>query len=182
MTDMRNTQKIALGGLLTSLSTVIMVISNIVPSGMYTFPAASGVVIYMISFLAGRSYAWSAFAATSMISFVFCTNKEASLCFIMLMGYYPMLKEHIEKIKLKFVQYLLKLAVFNAAAVLMYYLLLFVFSVPADNFEIFGFDLPLVFLAILNIVFLIYDYALTAFDRVYKKKINKFVTKIIKKL
>ena len=133
MTDMRNTQKIALGGLLTSLSTVIMVISNIVPSGMYTFPAASGVVIYMISFLAGRSYAWSAFAATSMISFVFCTNKEASLCFIMLMGYYPMLKEHIEKIKLKFVQYLLKLAVFNAAAVLMYYLLLFVFSVPAPR-------------------------------------------------
>ncbi len=182
MTDMRNTQKIALGGLLTSLAAVIMIMSNIMPAGMYTFPAASGVVIYMISFLSGRSYAWSAFAAASIISFVLCTSKEASLCFIMLMGYYPMLKEHIEKIKLKFVQYILKLAVFNASAVLMYFLLVFVFSVPADNFEMFGVDIPLVFLLILNIVFLVYDYAMTAFDRVYKNKIYKFVTKIIKKL
>ena len=89
--------------------------------------------------------------------------------------------EVIEKLKFKPVQYILKLLVFNAAAVCIYFLLIFVFSVPADDFEYFGINIPALFLIIINPVFLLYDYAITVVLRVYRQKINNFVTKMTKK-
>lgn len=178
---MKQTQKIALGGLLTALASVAVIISNVIPAGLYTFPAIAGIIVYILSFTAGRSYGWGSYAAVSVLSFFLCADKEASLCFILLMGYYPMLKDVIEKLRLKAVQYLLKLLLLNAAAVAIYYLMLFVFSMPADSFEFFGINMPLVFLAALNPVFLLYDYAVTVFFKAYRSKINKFVTKMNKK-
>ncbi len=179
---MKNTQKIAVGGLLTAFASVIVILSNLIPAGNFTFPAAAGVVIYILSFTAGKSVGWTSFAAVSVIGFLLCTNKEAAVCFLFLFGYYPMVKELIEKLRLRVVVYILKLLLFNAAAIAIYFLLILVFSVPADQFEFFGLNLPLLFLGLLNVVFLIYDYALTVFDRTYRNKINKFVTKLIKKL
>ncbi len=178
---MKNTQKIALGGLLTALACVVIIVANVFPAGMYTFPAVSGLIVFFIAMTAGRSYGWISFFVVSVLSFILCTNKETSLCFILFFGFYPMLKEVIEKLKFKPVQYILKLLVFNAAAVCIYFLLIFVFSVPADDFEYFGINIPALFLIIINPVFLLYDYAITVVLRVYRQKINNFVTKMTKK-
>ena len=178
---MKNTQKLAVSGLLTALSTVIVILSNIIPIGMFTFPAVAGIIIYILSIAAGQKYAWMSFIVTSLISFALCTEKEAAVCFILFLGFYPMVKEHIEKLRIRVIAYILKLLLFNACGVAIYFILIFVFSVPADTFEFFDINLPAVLLAILNAVFLIYDYALTVFNRVYRKKIYNFITKLIKK-
>ena len=176
---MKQTQKIALSGLLTAFAAAMIIFSNLIPAGLYTFPAAAGIIIYILSFTAARSYAWASFTAVSILSFFLCADKEASLTFILFFGYYPMLKTLIEKIKWKPAAYLVKLAVFNAAAITIYCLLRFLFSLPEDAFEFFGINMPLIFLAVLNIVFLLYDYAISAFMKAYVPKIYNFVTKIM---
>lgn len=178
---MRNTQRVALGGLLTAFSTALLMATNIIPAGYYTLAAAAGIIIYILSFTAGRRYGWASYLITAVLSFVLCTGKEASLCFIMLLGYYPLLKDLLERLKPRLLVWLLKLAVFNAAAVGMYFLLILVFSVPADNFVFFDIDLPVLFLLLVNPVFIIYDYAITVFIRAYGPKINRFVTKMNKR-
>lgn len=181
MKFLKKTQRIAIGGLLTAFSTVMIILAGIVPSGTFTFPAAAGIIIGILSFTAGKSYAWASFFIVALLSFVICPNKEASLCFTLFLGFYPLAKELIEKLRLKPVQYVIKLLLFNASAVTIYFLLLFVFSMPEDSFEFFGISVPGLFLLALNVVFLIYDLAITMFLMVYKEKINKFVTKINKR-
>ncbi len=178
---MKQTQKIAVGGLLTALAAAAVIVSNVIPFGLYMFPAAAGVVVYLLSITAGKGIAWGSFFVVSLLSFFLCTNKEAPLCFILFLGYYPLLKDKIEKLHLKVLQYLIKLLILNAACICIYYLMLFVFSMPADSFEFFGINMPLVFLLGVNLVFLLYDYALTVMLRAYGDKINKFVTKMTRR-
>ena len=178
---MKKTQSIAICGLLTAFAVVVMMISNLMPSGMYTFPAVSGVIVYTAAITSGRSYSWLAYIAVSILSLFLCADKQAPLCFILFFGYYPLLKELIERIRLKAAAFLIKLLVFNAAGSVIWLLLTFVFSVPAEEFSVFGVDLPAVIIVILNIAFLLYDLALGMFFVRYKEKIYKLVTKLNKK-
>lgn len=177
---MNTAKKTALGGIVTALSALSMIISNIIPVGMYVFPALAGILIYVLSLICGKSYGWSAFAAVGIISFILCADKETVLCYLFLLGYYPMIKSYIEKIRLKPVAFVLKLAVLNSAAVGIYFLMLYVFSMSQEEFMIFGVSLPLVFLAMLNIVFIVYDYSLTVFNKTYCRKITEIITKMFK--
>ena len=54
-------------------------------------------------------------------------------------------------------------------------------SLPADTFEFFGINMPLIFLLLLNFIFLLYDYAITVFMKAYQQKIYNFVTKVKRK-
>lgn len=178
---MKRSQRIAVSGMLTAFAAVAVILSNLVPTGMYTFPAAAGIVIWVLSFFAGNSYAVYSYIAVSLLSFILCTNKEAAFCFILFLGYYPLIRKALEKIRLKVLAYLIKLLVFNAAAVSVYILLVFVFSVPADEFELFGIKLPFLFLGLMNIVFIVYDTALRLFERRYREIINKTVTNFFRR-
>lgn len=174
---MSRTKKTALGGLLTAFSSVVILLSGIIPFGSYAFPAAAGIVVYILAAVAGNSYAWSSYIAVSVVSFILCTDKEAVLCFIFLFGGYPLIKMYIEKIKIKVASFILKTAVFNISVFVIYILMLYVFLIPEEEIEIFGINLPLLFLIALNIGFILYDYMLKLFTTAYipiiKEKINK---------
>ena len=116
---MKQTQKIALSGLMTALAAVVLILSNIVPIGLYTFPAAAGIIIYILTFTVGRSYAWASYGAVSLLSLFLCADREASLCFVCFLGFYPLLKELLEKLP-KVLAYAAKVLLFNAAAVSVY--------------------------------------------------------------
>lgn len=178
---MRKSQKIAVSGLLTALAAGLLLLSGLVPTGMYSFPAAAGVVIWLLSFFAGTSYAVYSFAAVSVLSFILCTDKEAPLCFVLFLGYYPLIRKGLEQLRLRVLAYFLKLLLFNAAAVGIYCLLIFVFAVPRESFRLFGVSVPLLFLALLNVVFVIYDLALRVFEKRYRQTINKLVTNFFRK-
>jgi len=178
---MKRTQKIAAGGLMTAFACAVMLCSSLFPSGMYSFPAVSGIIILVLSYISGKGHAFSSYIAVSLLSLFLCPNKETVLCFICFFGYYPMLRYYIEKIKNRFIEYLIKLAVFNAAAVGVYFLILFLFSVPENEFAVFGVNIPLLFLFIFNIVFIIYDISIRMFERIYKDRIYGYAKSIFKR-
>ena len=162
------TFRIALCGIIAALGLALMMITSIVPIGTYAFPCFAGIFISAIVIEYGSKWAIGVFISVSVLSAFLAGDKEAVLYFIMLFGYYPIIKGLIErKIKNKAVQYILKLAVFNAAAVLSFYAGMFLLSIKPEEYTIFGMYIPLLFLAIGNLFFILYDFAVTVFITQY---------------
>ena len=100
-------------------------------------------------------------------------NDYPYIYFIALFGYYPILKGAFEfKIKNRAVQYILKFAVFNVAAIGSFFVATWLLSIPTDEFTVFGFYVPWAFLIAGNIFFLLYDYAITVFVMQYVRRLR----------
>ena len=169
--------KVAVGGVFSAIALVLMMLTGVFPFGTYAFPVIAGVMLIVIYLEFGFRWSMLVYGVISIMSVLFVSDKEAALFFLLLFGYYPVVKSFIERIKSKIVQYIIKLAIFNAAAVSVYFLMLFVFGMPVDSFELFGVNIPLIFLIVGNFVFLIYDLAINVVVAQYLQKYRKFFFK-----
>ena len=98
------------------------------------------------------------------------TDKEAALYYAAFLGYYPIIKGLIERISSKVVQYIIKIALFNAAMIAAFYIGIKILSVPEESFSLFGVYLPWVFLVIGNMIFVLYDLCITRLVTLYLLK------------
>lgn len=178
--DIKNaTYRVAFCGVIAALSLVLMMLTSLVPVGTYAFPCFAGIFIAAVVIEYGWKWALGVYAVTAFLSLFLAGDKEAVLYFIAFFGYYPILKGTIEKrVKNRFLQYFIKFAVFNAAAVGSFYAASFLLSVSPDEYTVFGVYVPLAFLAFGNVFFLIYDFAVTVFIAQYVVRIrNRFFGK-----
>lgn len=172
---MKNVQKTALGGITTALIAVLMFAEGFVRTGQYAVPTIAGLLILSVSYATGKAFALYTYIASGIIVLLICPDKEAALIFILFTGYYPLIRELIEKIRVKLVTYFVKLAVFNAAALTVYFLGMYVIGVPADDYIVFGVDITKAFFFILNIVFICFDRMLALFDLRMKQTILSII-------
>ncbi len=180
MKKMRTVQKITFGGIVTAIITVLMIAEGFITVGQYAVPALAGIMILAMSYSTGISWAMYTYICVSALSLILCSDKEASLYFLLFLGYYPILKSGIERVKIKFFAFILKMLLFNASATLVYLICLYVFLLPVDNFELFGVNLPLLFLLLLNIAFILYDTVIGMFELKYKKPIQKLINSVFR--
>lgn len=174
----KSTFKVALCGVIAALSLALMMISALIPIGTYAIPCAAGAIIAAIVIECGSRWAVGVYAVVALLSVLLAGDKEAVIYYIALFGYYPILKGVIEgKIKNRLLQYILKFALFNAAAIGSFFVAMFLLAIPAEEFEIFGVYLPWAFLAVGNVFFVLYDYAVTVlimqYVRVLRGKLFK---------
>ncbi len=153
--------KTALGGMLTALSVVCMFLTNVVPMAEYALPALAGVVVMLAVVELGCKGACMVYVASALISMLLVSNLEAALMYALFFGYYPILKSMFERLHRPYFCIGLKCAVFNLAVILVYFLAIGLLGLPAETFELFGTKVPLLFLAMGNIVFAVYDVGLT---------------------
>lgn len=172
--------RVAFCGIITALCTVLMFMTSLIPTATYALPALSGVLLIAVVVELGAGWAWPVYVAASILSLLLAGDKEAAMLFVLFFGYYPILKAAIEKIPGKSICYLLKFAVFNASMVIAFLLSIWVLGVPQESFTLFGVYLPFVFLIIGNLVFLLYDYAVSSLVVTYYQKVHKLVKKWIK--
>ena len=144
-----------------------MLLTGIITIGTYSLSAMAGLLMATVMIEFGYKYAFASFFVTSLISAIIVPDKEAVLFFILLFGYYPIIKAKLELIRTLFLRLMLKLLIFNSAAIVVFYLSIAFLSMDKSEFEFFGVYLPYVFLLAGNIVFLMYDYALTGVIRQY---------------
>lgn len=179
MNKMNNTQKsvkIALSGIISALSFVIMLLTGLVPFGTYALPMLAGIIFVAVVIELGYKYAFTAYIVVAVLSIFFAPDKEAVLCYVVILGYYPIIKGLIEgKIKSKIFQFIVKFAVFNIAMVAFYYAGKFILMIPDESFVVFGIFIPYVFLIGANIIFVMYDFAI-------KIIIIKYITSIRNKI
>lgn len=167
----------ALCGLLTAISVVLMLSTYIIPVFTYVSPMLAGAVIAFTSCVSDKKWALGVYFAVSAVSLIILADKEAALIYIALFGYYPLLKPVLERHK-KLLSIVLKLLLFNTAAVLTALCGIYVFSVSPEEYTSLGkFAVPIL-LALANTALFLYDFALTKYDPVFKMLSKKLLKNI----
>ena len=156
-----------MGGVVAALSLVLMFLTSLIPFGTYAFPAMAGILLILLVFNLGYGYAVAVFGITAVLSFVLLTDKEAALYYTIFLGYYPILKGVIERIRSKAIQYVIKITLFNMCVIAAFYIGLLLLSVPKESFVLFGVYLPWVFLILGNLFFVVYDLCITRLVTLY---------------
>lgn len=179
MINLKKTSKIALGGIICGISILAMFLTGIFPFAEYTFPAIAGTILVLGVIEIDFKSSIIMYIAVSLLSIMITPNKEAVLIFIFFLGYYPIIKSKLERIKNIYLEYLSKLLIFNLSIAILYYLIINIFKLNQviesfGNVSKFGI-IGLVVLA--NIFFVIYDICITRLIQIYINFIRPKITK-----
>ena len=172
----KNTGRIALCGVLAGFGVAIMLFSAIDIGLTYTLPMLAGVLLIIPVLEFGTSTAVTTYAATALLSFILPANKEAALMYIFLFGPYPILKRYFDQISARPLRLLVKFGYFNLAAVAAVGLAAWVFQIPIDDGSLGQYAVPLL-LAMGNVAFVVYDFALSRCVMVYVYRIQPILRK-----
>ena len=173
---MKKTSYTTISGMVSALSVVIMLLTNIMPSMMYVIPIITGAIVFAVNEIIGKKWALGVFFVTSFISFVLLTDKEAALNYTLFFGYYPLLKPLYEKLP-KVLSWGVKVLTFNVALVAIGLIVTFIFKLPFLDEDMGKFTIP-IFAVLFNIVFVMYDIMFT----VFKTRLTPLFIKLKNKL
>lgn len=169
------TYSLAVCALIAALSFVMLLLTGLIPVGTYALPCIAGAFLAVVVIEVGYPWAVTVYLVVSVLSFLFVSDKEAALYYAAFLGIYPVIKGLVERIRNKYIQYILKFLVFNLCVISAFYIGITVLSIPKESFNLFGVYLPWVFLLIGNVAFVIYDICLT-------RLITEYITRWRKKL
>lgn len=138
---------------------------TVFPFATYALPALASVFLMPVVIECGPRWATAVYVAEALLALLITPDVEAKLLFVAFFGYYPVIKSLTERMKSRTLEWVCKLVVFNSAVVAAY-MLLSVVGFSLDAFRIAGVAFPLwgfllAFLLAGNVVFLLYDIALT---------------------
>lgn len=169
----KQSRRIAVSGILTALSVLLMLGGGLIPIATYAAPMAAAVLLLPLIFEFGRVTALTSYAAVSLVSLMLATDKEAALFYIFI-GYYPILKWDLDRIHGKPLRALAKFLVFNLALGLMYALLCFVLHLDAltAEFAAMGPWLLIAFWAGLILCMFLYDRLLLPLSLLYWNRVR----------
>ena len=174
----RLTANISFCAVLSALCVVLMMLCRVISITDYAISALCGIVIGIIVVECGKKWAIAAYAVISLLGLLLGSN-ECAITFVIFLGYYPIIKASIEKVKNRGVQYLLKFLVFNTSIVLFYAVLAKLFLMPQiSDFGKFGKYSVVLFLLLGNITFYLYDIVLVKAANLYILKIHPKIQKI----
>lgn len=160
-------KKVAFGAVVAALSLVFMLLTAVLPVGTYALPCFAGILLVIIVIEFGVPWAVGVYAGVSVLSFLLVSDKEAALYYALILGNYPILKSFFERIKIRWLSFILKLVYFNIVAVAAYYISIFLLSIPQESFHLFGINMPFVFLLMGNAVFIAYDLCVSRLIAIY---------------
>lgn len=150
----------AVCGMVTALSVVLMMVSTLLPVLMYVLPVITSLGVLYTQDLSGKKWAFGVYGATSVLSMMLLTDKETALTYVLFFGYYPLIKNTLEKLP-KVISRILKTVIFNAAAVGIGFIGVWFFGVSGEEYSEFGkLTIPLL-LGLANLAFILYDFAIT---------------------
>lgn len=178
---MKQSGKIAFGGVLGALALVVMLMT-VIPTATYALPAIAGALFIPLVVEWGSKMGLTVYAAVAILSLIISPDKEAAFLFVAFFGHYPIVKALLERhVSKEPLRWLCKLAVFNACVVAAYGLMIWAFKMPMDEFELFGVSVPWLLLGFGNIVFVLYDIALTRVITLYVYRLREHLIRIIRR-
>lgn len=176
---MKNSTRIAVCSVVTAMSVVLLFLGGITFVLAYAMPMLVGVFMIMLKRTFSASSAWITFTATSVLAFMLVADKECSLMYIVLFGYYPIIVSAFDKIKNKALQMIVKLLFFNTMFALCQIILFYAFGIPfLEEGE--GKYIIILFALMMNFLFIIYDKLVGVLNILYAKKIEKRIKKLFK--
>lgn len=171
-------RRIALAGVFGALSITMMFTGGILPLATFAAPAMAGLFIVPIAIEYGRKTGYLLYAAVSLLSLFLVPDREMSLIFIFLLGFYPLLKVRLERIRPRWAGWAVKMTVFNVCVCSMYALLLFVFRLDAVVAELDSHLYIALLLGMGNLTFIVYDIAVRRVVALYCARLRPLLMKM----
>lgn len=168
---MTKASNITKGGIYTALSLLFIYLSNILPTNKFFILIIVSCIIPISILTTSLKNSITIYVSTSLLSLLLLGIKLNVLSYILFFGSYGFIKYYIEKINKLPLEIFLKLVFANICAVIIYFLytLLFI-DVMKLKFPVY------IFIIAMEIIFLLYDYALTLFisyvSKHYLKKLK----------
>lgn len=161
--------KVALGGVISAISVFTMMLTGIIPLGVYVFPAMAGLILVLIVIEVNSKWALLCYIAVSVLSLLVTPDIEAKMMFIFFLGYYPIIKAYLEQARYRIVEWIFKLVIFNISVIIVYLLIIYLFGLNEilDEFGEFGKYGALIMLGAGNAVFILYDITISRLVMTY---------------
>lgn len=166
------TKAVAVGGLLSALTLISLFFATVMPTNKLSLYALSSFSAAVIVIEFGITKGWLFYGTTSLLALIIIPDKISVIPFIAFFGIYGVIKFHIERIKSLVIDYIIKLAYFNAclaAAVLAAKELLLGADSQLDKLPVW------IIVIIAEVVFLVYDYVYTLFIQYYNTRLKKML-------
>lgn len=170
---MKTSVKVAFCGIVAALISVVMT-ASFIPNVTFAVPAVAGLLTISVFAEAGVAPAVLCFVASGILSF-FISDRTSWLLYLLLFGYYPIVKPFIEKIKSPVIRWAVKLLIFNAAACACYAI-----EILIVDFTLKKWLLVAVFLSG-NLAFLLYDIAVSKIAALYYARLRVKISSIFKR-
>ena len=155
---------IAFGGMMAALAVVIMCLGGMIPVATFTVPVICMLILGYVLKFCGKRIGWAWYGAVSILGLLLCPDKEAAAIFLFL-GYYPILKPRLDRMKLGIV---LKALLYNVMIPLMYGTLIYLLGLQyiAQEYNELGRIMTIFMLAGGNAVFFLLDKVLLRFHKI----------------
>ena len=146
---------IALGGILAALAVVILSMGTLIPVATFVCPMLCMLLLKVVLTRCGSRIGWAWYGAVAVLGALLAPDKEAAAVFVFL-GFYPIIKPKLDALPAK---WLWKLLYFNAAILVMYWLLMHLLGMAqiAEEFAELGVVMTIVTLLLGNVTFLLLD-------------------------
>ena len=175
---MKRTKKLTFSAMMAALSAAFMLLSYF-PYLTYAIPAAASLFIMAVVIEIDKKWAILSFIASAVIVFL-TAEIESKLMFLGFLGYYPILKATVERIRKPVLEWIIKILAFNIAVVVIYFAFSGVLNVSARDFGVLGEYGIYIILILGNAVFAVYDIALSRLAMAYMYVMHPKVKKILK--
>ncbi|MBP1744072.1 MAG: rane protein [Firmicutes bacterium] len=159
---------IARGGMLTALGVLFVYLSSVLPTSRMFLEGLTSCLILASIILMGAKNSIAVYAATAVLSFLVCGLRLTTIAYVLVFGLYGFVKYYIEGLNNIVLEYALKLIYCNVCLAVLF--LIYKLFLP-NLFDIKAAVYIIVIAA--QFVFLIYDYALSAFATYFRKRYGK---------
>ncbi len=164
---MKNTKKLTFSAVLSALAVAIMYIGSALEVLDLSTAALASMCVLLVLVELGMKYAFLTYATIGVLSLLILPMKYAAIMFVGFLGFYPMAKAFFEQKFRGMLCLVLKILLLNVCTFAMLLLVRYVMT------EALWFEIMVLVLA--NIVFVVYDFALTRLLRVYVFKWRKML-------
>lgn len=158
-------RKIAYGGILLSLNSILLLLVNIIPINTLFLLGLASLPISIVIMEYGPKAGIIFYIGSVLLSFMIMANKAQWILYIFTFGIYGLVKYIIEKDRSFIQEYILKIIVANILIIFVYIILKQFVYIPVNIFTILIFE----------IAFIVYDFVYSQFIDFYNDKLRKFV-------
>ena len=179
---MKNSQKIstwklAFSGIVSAFVIIIHLLGAVFPGFRYISAAAGSILIGIVGIECGSGDAFMTYLTSGILALFLVPEKAGVILFIIVFGYYPIVQKYFNIIKNVVGRVAIKLLYGNF---ILFILVRFFFKLYFDKIDFLSGYVPkteLLFLIIIyiNLLYLIWDYTLNKFIKIYKKRIRPIV-------
>ena len=185
----KQTKKLTLGAILSAMGVALLFLGSFIETLDLTMAALASFFCIFAVIELGGIYPWLIFSVTGVLSVIIMPYSMTGWFYLLFFGYYPIVKEKLERLP-KIFSWILKMLILNVAlviAVIAAYFLFFGQTGDGNLMSAFtlifgesetGEMMAIGVYALVNLTFVIYDIALTKLITLYfikfRKKFKKF--------